>query len=191
MHVDCSHFCHQMFLCWLTVNPHIHYMKELKNRYCHCWPLVVTFVYYEFGTLRSATKLEKVPHFCTKYSRDWKCSPVISPDDIWTLISWYLSFWGCKCHQTARQDSLVLLCSAMKKGNRSTIVSLAYSNKFWYAEKKQRKQLRKKKKKKTAPLKCCQFVSIMVSTKHSLNTGCMGRKSTSTLHTVCLDPFWQ
>ena len=29
----------------LTVNPHIHYMKQLKHRYCRCRPLVVTFVY--------------------------------------------------------------------------------------------------------------------------------------------------
>ena len=188
MHVDCSHFCHRMFLCQLTVNPHIHYMKELKNRYCHCWPLVVTFVYYEFGTLSSATKLDKVPHFCTKYSRDWKCSPVISPDDIWTLISWYLHFGAVNAIK--QQDkTLWSYCAAPWKKETSAILSLAYSDKFWYAEKKQRKQLRKKKK--TAPLRCCQFVSIMVSTKHSLNTGCMGRKSTSTLHTVCLDPFWQ
>ena len=27
------------------VNPHIHYMKQLKHRYCRCRPLVVTFVY--------------------------------------------------------------------------------------------------------------------------------------------------
>ena len=158
MHVDCSHFCHRMFLCRLTVN--IHYMKELKHKYCHCWPLVVTFVYYEFGTLSCATKLEKVPHFCTKYSRDWKCSPVISPDDIWALISWYLSFWGCKRHQTARQDSLVLLCSTMKKGNWPTILSLACSDKFWYAEKKQRKQLRKKK---STPQGVCLFTVSLQS----------------------------
>ena len=48
-------------LCWLsvtlTVNPHIHHMKQLKHRYCRCRPLVVTFVYYEFGTLSCATKL--------------------------------------------------------------------------------------------------------------------------------------
>ena len=107
-------------LCWLsvalTVNPHIHYMKQLKHRYCHCRPLVVTFVYYEYGPLSCATKLTKVPHFCTDYCRDWNYSPVISPGDIWTLISWHLSFWGCKRHQAARPDSLVLLCSAMKKG---------------------------------------------------------------------------
>ena len=30
---------------------------------------------------------------------------MISPDDIWALISWYLSFWGCKRHQAARPDS--------------------------------------------------------------------------------------
>ena len=69
---------------------------QLKHRYCSCRPKVVTFVYYEFSTLSCATKLEKVPHFCTKYSRDWKCSPVIFPDNIWALTSWYLSFWGCK-----------------------------------------------------------------------------------------------
>ena len=79
------------------VNHSIHCVKELKHKYCHCWPLVATFVYYEFSTLSCATKLEKVPHFCTKYSRDWKCSRVISSDDIWALISWHLSFWGCKC----------------------------------------------------------------------------------------------
>ena len=28
------------------VNPHVHYMKRLKHRYCRCRPLVVTFVYY-------------------------------------------------------------------------------------------------------------------------------------------------
>ena len=44
------------------------------------------------------------------------------------LISWHLSFWGCKRHQAARPDSLVLLCSAMKKGNRPT--TLAYSDNF-------------------------------------------------------------
>ena len=54
----------------LTVNPHIHHMKQLKHRYCCCRPLVVTFVYYPFGTLSCATKLEKVPLFCTKYSID-------------------------------------------------------------------------------------------------------------------------
>ena len=32
------------------VNPHIHHMNQLKHRYCRCRPLVVTFVYYEFGT---------------------------------------------------------------------------------------------------------------------------------------------
>ena len=53
---------------------------------------------------------------------------MISPGDIWTLIGWHLSFWGCKCHQAARPDSLVLLCSAMKKGNRPT--TLAYSDNF-------------------------------------------------------------
>ena len=46
------------------VNPHIHYMKQLNIvRYCRCRPLVVTFVYCEFGTLSCATKLEKVPPF--------------------------------------------------------------------------------------------------------------------------------
>ena len=57
-----------------SVNPHIHYMKQLKHRYCHCRPLVATHVYnefyYEFSTLSCAAKLDKVPHFCTKYSRD-------------------------------------------------------------------------------------------------------------------------
>ena len=61
-----------------------------------CKTLVVTFVYYEFGTLSCVTKLTKVPHFCTNYCRDWNCSPVISPGDIWTLIGWHLSIWGCK-----------------------------------------------------------------------------------------------
>ena len=97
-------------LCWLsialTVNPHIHYMKQLKHRYCCCGPLVVTFVCYEFGTLSCATKLEEVPHFWTKYSRDWKCSSVISPDDIWALICWHLSFWGCKGLLVSLYDNL-------------------------------------------------------------------------------------
>ena len=88
-------------------------MKQLKHRYCRCRPLVVTFVCYEFSTLSCATKLAKVPHFCEKYCRDWKCSPAISPGDICSLISWHPSFWGCKRHQAARPDSLVLLCSAM------------------------------------------------------------------------------
>ena len=78
MHVDCSHFCHRMFLCRLTVN--IHYMKELKHKYCRCWPLVVTFVYYEFGTLSCATKLEKVP----QYSR----LKMFTCDLLW----WHMSF---------------------------------------------------------------------------------------------------
>ena len=39
--------------------------------YCHCRPPIVTFVHYEFRTLICATKLEKVLHFCTKYSADW------------------------------------------------------------------------------------------------------------------------
>ena len=85
--------------CRLTVNRHIHYMKQLKHRYCRCRPLVVTFVYHEFGTLCCATKLAKVPHFCTNYCSDWKCSPVISSGDICSLISWHLSFWGCKCQE--------------------------------------------------------------------------------------------
>ena len=97
-------------LCWLsvalTVNPHIHYTKQLKHRYCCCRPLVVTFVCYEFGTLSCATKLEKGPHFWTKYSRDWKCSSVISPDDIWALICWHLSFWGCKGLLVSLYDNL-------------------------------------------------------------------------------------
>ena len=53
---------------------------------------------------------------------------MISSGDIWTLIGWHLSFWGCKRHQAARPDSLVLLCSAIKKGNRPT--TLAYSDNF-------------------------------------------------------------
>ena len=59
-----------------------------------------------FSTLSWTTKLEKVPHFCAKYSRGWKCWPVISPDAICVLISWHLSFWGCKCHQAARHYCL-------------------------------------------------------------------------------------
>ena len=37
----------------LAVNPPppIHYMKQLKHRYYRCRPLIVTFVYCEFGTL--------------------------------------------------------------------------------------------------------------------------------------------
>ena len=49
-------------------------MKQLKHRYCRCRTLAVTFVYYEFGTLSCATKLTKVPHFCTNCCRDWNCS---------------------------------------------------------------------------------------------------------------------
>ena len=46
------------------VNSHIHYMKQLKHRYCRCRPLVVPFFFhYEFSTLSCATKLEKVPPF--------------------------------------------------------------------------------------------------------------------------------
>ena len=123
------------------VNPHIRYMKQLKHRYCRCRPLVVTFVYYECGTLSCATKLAKVPLFCTNYCRDWKCSPVISPGDICSLIGWHLSFWGCKRRQAARPDSLVLLCSAMKKGNRPTTLV--------YNDQKTKKTCRKEPKKTT------------------------------------------
>ena len=108
-------------------------MKQLKHRYCRCRPLVVTFVYYEFGPLSCATKLTKVPHYCTNYCRDWNCSPVISHGDICNLISWHLSFLGCKRHQAARPDCLVLLCSAMKTGNRPT--TLVDSDKFFNLQK--------------------------------------------------------
>ena len=37
--------------------PNCHYMKQFKLRYCRCRPLVVPFVYYEFGTLSCAIKL--------------------------------------------------------------------------------------------------------------------------------------
>ena len=78
------------YLCWLSVTLSTPtFITWNKHRYCRCRPPVVTFVYCEFGTLSCATKLEKVPHFCTKYSRDWQCSPVISPDDIGALISWH------------------------------------------------------------------------------------------------------
>ena len=33
------------------VNPHIHYMKQLKHRYCCCRPLVVAFVYYALTSI--------------------------------------------------------------------------------------------------------------------------------------------
>ena len=79
--------------------------ETTQHRYCRCRPLVVTFFCYEFGTLSCAARLAKVPHFCTNYCRDWNCSPVFSPCDIWTLIGWHLSFWGCKRHQAARPDS--------------------------------------------------------------------------------------
>ena len=75
-----------------------HSLHETTQRYCRCRALVVTFVYYEFGTLSCATKLAKVPHTFVQIIADWKCSPVISPGDICPLISWYLSFWGCKRH---------------------------------------------------------------------------------------------
>ena len=70
-------------LWWLSVTlSTTTYIAWKKHKYCRCRPLIVTLVYYEFSTLICATKLERVPHFCTKYSRDWKCSPVISSDDI-------------------------------------------------------------------------------------------------------------
>ena len=90
------------------INPHIYYMKQLKHKYCCCRWLVVTFVYYEFGTLSCATNLEKVPPFVPNIP-ETENVPQWSPLMTWALISWHLSFWGCKCHQAARPDSLVLL----------------------------------------------------------------------------------
>ena len=146
----------QSVLCWLsvalTVNPHIHYMKQLKHRYCRCRPLIVTFVYYEFGTLSCATKLMKVPHFCTNYCRDWNCSPMISPGDIWTLITWHLSFWGCKRHQAARPDSLVLLCSAMKSAR------LRWNETFCYGPRKLKwDELAASFSRRLASCACCPY----------------------------------
>ena len=69
----------------------------------------MTFVYYEFGTLSCATKLTKVPHFCTNYCRDWNCSPVMSPGDIWTLIGWHLSFLGVTFTGTTQDCATALL----------------------------------------------------------------------------------
>ena len=46
-----------------TINPYIHYMKQLKQKYCHCRPLLVTFAYNEFSTLSCVTKLEKYHTF--------------------------------------------------------------------------------------------------------------------------------
>ena len=59
------------------VNPHIHYMKQFKRRYCRCRPLVVTFVYYEFGTLSCAIKLTKVPH-CAETENVHQWSPLVT-----------------------------------------------------------------------------------------------------------------
>ena len=58
---------------------------------------------------------------------------MISHGDICNLISWHLSFLGCKRHQAARPDCLVLLCSAMKTGNRPT--TLVDSDKFFNLQK--------------------------------------------------------
>ena len=88
---------HSLYAGWASPCQPLHSSRETtQHRYCRCRPLVVTFVYHEFGTLSCATKLAKVTHFWTNYCRDWKCSPVISPGDICSLISWRLSFWGCK-----------------------------------------------------------------------------------------------
>ena len=85
--------------------------ETTQHRYCRCRPLVVIFVYYAFGTLSCVTELEKVPHFCTNYSRDWKCSPVISPDDIWALIGWHFHFGAVNA--TKQQDqTLWCYCAA-------------------------------------------------------------------------------
>ena len=72
--------------------------ETTRHGYCRCRPLVVTFVCYEFGRLSCTTKLEKEPHFVpnipeTKNVPEW-CP--LSPDDVWALISWHLSFSGCK-----------------------------------------------------------------------------------------------
>ena len=47
------------------------FIKWNKHRNSCCRPLVVTFLYYAFGTLSCATKLKKVPHISTNYCRDW------------------------------------------------------------------------------------------------------------------------
>ena len=77
-------------LCWLsgvalTVNPHIHYIKQLKHRYCRCRPLVVTFVCYEFG--RPHTKKKGTTQFVPNIpeTEDVQCSHGDLP---W----WHMSF---------------------------------------------------------------------------------------------------
>ena len=49
-----------IYLCWLsvalTVNPNIHYVRQLKHRCCR--PPFLKFVYHEFRTLSCATKLD-------------------------------------------------------------------------------------------------------------------------------------
>jgi len=95
---------HNHYLRWLSVAlSAIHHVKQLKHRYCCCRPPIVTFIYYEFSALSCATKLEKVPHFCTKYSRERLKK--FTPADIWALISWHLSFWGCK-HQEHKDPQM-------------------------------------------------------------------------------------
>ena len=73
-------------LCWLSHRPfnlHIHYRKQLKHKYCRCRPLVVTFVYYEFSTLlKLCNQSRESTTLLLQISRDWKCPPVISPDDM-------------------------------------------------------------------------------------------------------------
>ena len=100
------------------INPHIHYMK---HKYCCCRWLVVTFVYYEFGTLSCATNLEKVPPFVPNIP-ETENVPQWSPQTTWALISCHLSFWGFHFHlgvfilglsfyfifhQAARPDSVI------------------------------------------------------------------------------------
>ena len=76
-------------LCWMSVTLSTPtFITWNKHRYCRCRPLFVTFVYCEFSTLSCATKLEKVPHFCTKYSK-------------LTVFTSYLPWWHKSFNQLA------------------------------------------------------------------------------------------
>ena len=81
---------------------------------------------------------------------------MISPGDTCYLIGWHLSFWGCKRHQAARPDSLVLLCSAMKKEQQLWPTATKKKKKKLQKGTKENntQQLREKKKKKN-PHGCC------------------------------------
>ena len=75
---------------------------------------------------------------------------------------------------------------------KQTNNTVAYSIKYFDMRKRTKEnntQQPSQNKNKTAPLGCYQFVSVVLYAKHSLNTEGMGRKSTCTLHIVCLDPF--